>query len=231
MITSPQVLSSNKLMTETLTNTEKVLLAAFGLCKDDPTRSFTAEELSIAAWQEDKESFGLRGHEIDYPDSNKIFKSIDSKGGLVVKGMIAKVGDRTFQLTAGGIAAASRLQPSNAEQQVKLERELSSAVNKLVSHPVFAEWLKDQTKPTKFSGAGHFWGIAPGTPPRVVRDRIAKIESTLKEALQYMETRGIDALFKEKDRVLCERHDIERCIEFHGVLKERFSKELKLLLA
>ena len=70
----------------------------------------------------------------------------------------------------------------------------------------------------------------PGTPPRVVRDRIARIESTLKEALQYMETRGVDALFKEKDRVLCERLDIERCIEFHNVLKERFSKELKLLL-
>ena len=89
----------------------------------------------------------------------------------------------------------------------------------------------DHAKPAKFSGAGHFWGIAPGTPPRVVRDRIAKIESTLKEALQYMETRGVDALFREKDRVLCERQDIERCIEFHKMIKERFSKEIGLLLS
>ena len=42
---------------------------------------------------------------INYPDSNKLFKSIDSKGGLVAKGFIVKVGDRTFRLAAGGIAA------------------------------------------------------------------------------------------------------------------------------
>ena len=33
-------------------------------------------------------------------------------------------------------------------------------------------------------------------------------------------------MFKEKDRVLCERRDIERCLEFHKLLKQRFAKEL-----
>lgn len=218
-------------MEHTLTNSEKVLLAALALCNGDSDRTFTAEELSVAAWQLDKASFGLRSYENVYPDSNKLFKSIDSKGGLVAKGFIVKVGDRTFRLAAGGIAAASRLSPANAEQQIKADRDVATAVNELISHPVFAEWLADRTKPAKFSAAGQFWGVAPGTPPRVVRDRIANIEATLKQALQYMDTRGVTSLFREKDRVLCERSDIERCIECHNVLKQRFSKELAILLA
>jgi hypothetical protein len=218
-------------MSETLTNTEKVLLAAVKLCHGQLNRNFTAEELSVAAWENDKASFGLRSFESIYPDSNKLFKSIDSQGGLVAKGLIVKVGDRTFQLTAAAIAAASRIRPVDAEQQLKLERELAGAVNQLVSHPVFAEWLVDRTKPAKFGGAGHFWSVAPGTPPRVVRDRIAKIEATLKEALDYMDARNVNCLFKEKDRVLCERGDIERCLEFHKILKQRFGKELNTLLS
>ena len=218
-------------MDETPKNWQKVLLAAMRLCNGDFSRNFTAEELAVAAWQDNRLSFGLRSYENIYPDSNKLFKSIDSKGGLVAKGFIVKVGDRTFRLSAGGIAAGSQLSPNNEEKQYKLERDLATAVNKLVSHPVFADWLKDNGKPAKFSAAGQFWGIAPGTPPRVVRDRIAPIEAALKQTLQYMNTRGVNALYKEKDRVLCERQDIERCLEFHEAMKQRFAKELNILMS
>ena len=108
-----------------------------------------------------KRASAFEEYENEYPDSNKLFKSIDSKGGLVAKGLIVKVGDRTFRLAAGGIAAGSRLSPASPEVQLKLDRDLATAVNKLVSHPVFAEWLTDPTKPTKFSAAGQFWGVAP----------------------------------------------------------------------
>lgn len=218
-------------MSHSPTNAEKVLLATMRLCGGDSGRTFTAEELAVAAWQDDKASFGLRGYENEYPDSNKLFKSIDSKGGLVAKGLIVKVGDRTFQLSAGGIAAGSQLSPSDPDQQIKTDRKVAAEVNKLVSHAAFAEWIKDRERPTRFSVAGQFWGVAPGTPARVTRDRIANIEATLKQALQYMVTRGVSALYKEKDRVLCERRDIERCLEFHDVLKQRFSRELAILLS
>lgn len=212
-------------------NSEKVLMTAMRMCAGDSGRHFTAEELAVAAWQDDKSTFGLRGYEDTYPDSNKLFKSIDSKGGLVAKGMIAKVGDRTFRLTPGGIAAGSQLTPTNPALQHKMEREVATAINKLVSHPIFVEWTRDHSKPTRFSAAGQFWGVAPGTPARVVRDRIANIESTLKQALGYMDRRGVSSLFKEKDRVLCERQDIERCLEFHEVLKQRFSRDLAILMS
>jgi hypothetical protein len=217
-------------MDSTLTNADKVLLAAMRLCEGDSARTFTAEALAVAAWLGDKTSFGLRGYEDQYPDSNKLFKSIDSKGGLVVKGLIQKVGDRTFRLSAGGIAAGSRLDPLSPEKQLRLERELATAVSRLIEHAVFREWIGDHAKPTKFSAAGQFWGVAPGTPERIVRGRINSIQTTLEEALQYMTARGVDVLFKEKDKPLCDRVDVERCLEFHEALKGRFSKELAILM-
>jgi hypothetical protein len=53
-------------MNQTLTNGEKVLLAAVDLCSGQLDHNFTAEELSVAAWKMDKPSFGLRGFGNDY---------------------------------------------------------------------------------------------------------------------------------------------------------------------
>src|SRR6266850_896235 len=49
-------------------------------------------------------------------------------------------------------------------------------------HPVFKAWLGDPVKPKYFREAGHFWGIAPGTPARTVRDRILGVDRVLARA-------------------------------------------------
>ena len=215
-------------MKESLTLAEKVLLAALKCGNGTADKSFTAEALSVQAWKMDRNAFGLRGFENQYPDSNKLFKSIDSKGGLVAKALIAKIGDRTFKLTPAGVAQASSLQPADEDSR-KPDRGLAAEVNKIISHPTFREWLSDSAKPTKFYGAGYFWGIAPGTPPRVIRDRVKYIEVTLSTAIDYLNRNGTAVLCGDRDQVIAERRDIERCVEFHDVLKKRISRELSLL--
>jgi hypothetical protein len=101
----------------------------------------------------------------------------------------------------------------------KPERGLAIEVNKIISHPVFREWLSNSNKPTKFYGAGHFWGVAPGTPPRVIRDRLKHIEVTLETAKEYLDRNGTDVLCGDRDQVVAEGADIERCIEFHDVFE------------
>ncbi len=214
---------------ETLSIRDKVLLAALRCCDGNTEQPFTAEQLIVTAWEMDRSAFGLRGFEDKFPDSNKLYTNTDGKDGLVAKGYFVKAGERMFRLSPAGLATATALSPENAEGQLKLERELASQVNKVVSHPVFQDWLKDQTKPSRFHGAGHFWGIAPGTPPRVVRDRLKQVEVTLKAALNYMSQRGTSQLFEERGKPLCERQDIERCLEFHRTLMTRFERELKVL--
>ena len=115
-------------MKESLTLAQKVLLAALK-CADGVTdKSFTAEALSVQAWKMDRNAFGLRGFENEYPDSNKLFKSIDSKGGLVARALIAKVGDRTFKVTAAGLAQAAALEPAEEDFR-KPDRGLAAEVN------------------------------------------------------------------------------------------------------
>jgi hypothetical protein len=214
---------------ESLSIKDKVLLGALRCSNGNTDQPFTAEQLIVTAWEMDKSAFGLRAFEEKFPDSNRLYTNTDGKDGLVARGFLVKAGERMFRLSLAGLAAAIALRPENADDQVKLERELAAKVNKIVSHPVFRDWLKDPSKPTRFHGAGHFWGIAPGTPPRVVRDRLKQVEITLNAALDYMNQRGTDQIFEERGKSLCDRSDIERSLEFHNVLKKRFAKELRIL--
>lgn len=215
-------------MAESLTLAEKVLLGAVECTNGSDTATFTAEALAVQAWKMDRNAFGLRGFENEYPDSNKIFKSIDSKGGLVAKALIAKVGDRTFRVTPAGFAKAAALRPAEDDLR-KPDRGLAAEVNKIISHPVFREWLTDPQKPNKFYAAGHFWGIAPGTPSKVIRDRLKHIEVTLTTALEYLDRNGTETFWGEREQVIAERRDVERGLQFNAVLKERFKDELALL--
>jgi hypothetical protein len=60
--------------------------------------TFTFEELLVAAWQEDNQSWGLRGFEATHPDSERIHRELDRRGksskGLVELGWLEKVRPR-----------------------------------------------------------------------------------------------------------------------------------------
>ncbi len=94
---------------------------------------------------------------------------------------------------------------------------------------VFVKWLKDQSYPKNFRDAGNFWGVAPGTPPSVIRSRIANVDQTLESAQALLEQRSVDAVSAQHGRKLFDRTDIGRALEFQHVLKQRFKNDLKAL--
>jgi len=81
----------------------------------------------------------------------------------------------------------------------------------------------------RFREAGHFWGIAPGTPASAVRERVTSIDSALREALAQMDSLKTDIIFEQKGRPMFERKQVQRCLEFQEFLKTRFRKDLLLL--
>src|SRR5262249_13810334 len=147
-------------------------------------RQFAAEELVVTAWRRDPLRWGLRGYEREHPDSEKIYKELDSrgKGDMVGLGYLEKVEPRVFRLTPSGLAEASELDPDNVQARERAARELDSAVRRIIEHDVFINWLKDPDGVTRFRDAGHFWGVAPGTPARVVRERVNSIDNTIDAA-------------------------------------------------
>src|SRR5437870_4985294 len=211
---------------------QQILLSAYELTQGDLQKTVTAEQLLVHAWNEDKHAWGLRGFEEHHPDSSKLFKELDvhaGKQGIVGEGLLTKVHQRVYRLTASGLAAVSDLRPSDTVARGKADRQLEAAVKQIVEHPVFREWLKDPTRPKYFREAGHFWGIAPGTPAKTVRERVASVERTLAAALKGLQDRNLNEVVEQRGKIVFDRKDIERCLEFQSVLKERFRKELRLL--
>lgn len=212
---------------------EKMLVAAVEGAKGDCDMAFTMEDLAVWAWERDKSAWGLRGYEDEHPDLDKVRKDMGARGadskGVVQMGWVERIQPRVYRLTAIGLAAYGNLGDSNSDLQEKVGRKLESEIQRIIEHPVFRNWLMDNSKPRHFREAGHFWGIAPGTPAATVRERVDRIERTLRGAMTLLDRKGTDKIVAIRGRTLFERTDIERCLEFQYTLKSRFSRDLTLL--
>jgi hypothetical protein len=216
---------------------EQVLLAALDCSGGDLEKAFTSEDLLVAAWKRDRMAWGLRGYERDHPDVDKLRKEIDSRGaregtpstGLVSAGLLLRVRERMYRLTPAGLAAASEVVGAEPDTRGKATRALADAVDSILSHSVFRAWLKDSSSPKHFRDAGHFWGVAPGTPAKVIQARILDVDRNLDTALGILDTEGINEVTARHGKALFDRTDIERAKEFQAMLKERFAKDLATL--
>lgn len=212
---------------------DQVLAAALECTQGDPQRSFSAEDLLMEAWRRDRDAWGLRGYERDHPDSEKIRAELDRanvKGGMVGLGLLERVSARVYKLTPAGFARAASLYGDAAPAtQVMAHRALADAIREILAHPIFIQWLKDPDMPKRFREAGSFWGIAAGTPPSVVRDRVRRVQKTLEGALALLEDKAVEEISEKRGKRLYERRDIERGLEFQKVLTTRFATQLRAL--
>lgn len=216
---------------------QQVLLAALDCSGSSLEETFTAENLLLAAWKRDPVAWGLRGYERVHPDSERIYTELDRasvggsnvRGGLVGLGLFQKVRQRTYRLTPAGLAAASEVAGADPSARGKAERVLADALATVLSHPVFRAWIKDPAMPKHFRDAGHFWGIAPGTPPSVIRARIREVDDNLTKARSLLDAQRVDEIAARHGKALFDRSDIDRAEEFHAALKRRFARELSTL--
>lgn len=192
---------------------QQVLLAALDCSGGDLRKTFTAEDLLLAAWRRDPMAWGLRGHEKNHPDSERIYVELDRasahgsnvRGGLVGLGLFEKVRQRTYRLTPAGFSAASEVGGADPSLRGKAERALADAVATILSHPVFCDWIRNPAMPKYFRDAGHFWGIAPGTPVSVIRTRIREVDYTLEKARSLLEGKVVEEIAARHGKALFDR--------------------------
>ena len=211
----------------------QLLLAAVECSGATTSQTFTFEELLVAAWNQDKYSWGLRGFESKHPDSERIHRELDSRGGsskgLVQLGWLDKVRPRIYRLTLKGLAEAGRTKPEHKIVREKIRRESEDEIRRVLEHPVFHQWLADNSKPKRFRDAGAFWNVAPGTPPEVIRRRIQTVDDVLATASLLLEQTAGDVLGSARGKLLFDRTDVERCLEFQRTMKLRFTADLRIL--
>lgn len=220
-------------MTQATDKKAKILLAALDLSGGDLEKSFTAEELLVSAWKRDPLAFGLRGFEREYPASEVIHREIGKRGpgtqSMVDMGLLEQVDRRVYRLTVKGLQRASELAPDDGDVRERADRELETRIRDILNHRVFAAWLKDPTNPSNFREVGQFWGVAPGTPPKVIRERIQSVDDVIEAARSELDRRGVDEMVDKSGSVLFDRHDLDRTAAFTSTLKERFGHDLRLL--
>lgn len=211
---------------------QQVLQAALECSDGDLQKTFSPEDLLLAAWRRNPLAWGLRGHEREYPDSERLRMELDRasvRGGMVGLGFFEKVRQRVYRLTPAGLLAANDVSGEDEGVKGRVERSIADAVSDILSHQVFVKWLTDQNCPKYFRDAGHFWGVAPGTPPGVIRSRIANVDQTLQSAQTLLEQRSVDAISAQHGRKLFDRVDIGRALEFQQSLKAKFKNDLRAL--
>jgi hypothetical protein len=212
---------------------QQLLGAAVECAGDDLSKTFSSEELLVAAWKRDHASWGLRGYERAYPDSNRIHRELDSRGkgqkGIVGSGLLERVNPRTYRLTPMGLAAAGNASTADPEARERTDRIFEINIKRVLEHAAFVGWLNDPATPKHFRDVGHFWGVAPGTPPRVVRTRVHATEETLVAALALLDQRGVTELGDRQGRALFDEADVKRGLEFHRAMVDRFGRDLLVL--
>jgi len=171
-----------------MTTVEKILLAAHEL-EENERSPFSAEELVVKAWENDRSLFGLQGYADQYPDSNRILTNIMGNKGLKGKGWVEKVGEKLYKLTASGTSIARSLADSaqtTASRASTIDRKQITIILRMLESPAFKKKNAQDEQSILFRDACKFWGISSysdastvKTQFRVNRDVLADLEKAI----------------------------------------------------
>ena len=162
-----------------LTVPEKILMAAISIKGDEKT--FTAEDLVVAAWKLFPDVFGLQGYADMYPDSNKVLSNIMGSKGLREKKWIRKVGEKKYRITEAGKEAGAHL--SSDQNQVShssaLSREAKETLYRLINSKAFEKFKSSNIDDVHFGDACSFWNISVRSNAAMLKNRLNDLETII----------------------------------------------------
>jgi hypothetical protein len=216
-----------------MTVAEKLLVAAYSLEKTGK-RPFQAEDLVVAAWRTFPDTFGLAGYADEggqpiYPDSNRVYAEIMGGKPLQKRGLLAKVGDKRYQLTMAGVGEALRLTPEagrSKNEKLTLAKDVSRELKRLLESNAATKYREARETEITFHDACTFWGISARSSAKELAARLSSFDARV--ALAREAIRGREASFTHGGPVIMEEdlRDLER---LHNSLMHRFQVELLIL--
>lgn len=219
---------------KTLTAVQEILLAA-GTLNAQGKRQFSEWDLTVAAWQRNKNRFGCRGYEDKYPDHKRVMMEImgkTKKDNPIHQGWFVKVRANYYRITDLGLAEADRLERLGGVRYStnKSAQLIYDAIARYVFHPVFRKHLADGSEPRTWLGAQAFLELNRNDAT-ALQDAFRKLENAISAATRWVNQTGCDSLRSGpvggKKAIL--REDIERLPEFVQVLKTRFAPQIEAI--
>jgi hypothetical protein len=207
---------------------EKILLVACQL-EEAGQSPFSAEALIVGVWQKYPRTFGLKGYEEQYPDSNKVLSGIMGEKGLPRRGWLAKVGQKLYTLTREGRQVSRRLlagedEPPPPPRPSRLSREQDLLLQALMSSAAWQKFHQGRQAEWTFSEACRFWGMGERLGS-AVDVRLDELQALLAEAERALLGR---ALALGNGREVTGQEAGQLC-DLHQQLEQRFSRHLNLL--
>jgi hypothetical protein len=215
------------------TASEKILLAAAQL-EERGQSPFSAEALIVASWQDYPRTFGLRGYEEKFPDSNRVLSCIMGEKGLARRGWLAKMGQKLYSLTRDGRQVVRRLQGSTEEEAPeepvhtssrKIGRDQEKFLLGLFSSSAFKKFQEDLKEELTFADACRFWGITENLHGDALNTRLNRLLTTLAEFRDMLGSGNLDLSTGRSISL----DDINALNEVHEYLEGRFTRHLNLL--
>jgi hypothetical protein len=208
---------------------EKVLLAAFDL-EQNGESPFSAEALVVRAWKGHPRAFGLKGFDEQHPDSNKVLSSIMGARGLARRGMLARVGQKLYELTREGRQAVLRLTPGEGPPLLEappapLPPDVDRLMQALLASSAFQKERQGRRHELNFTDACRFWNVADHLNSPDAAARLEKARRSLTEA-QRLIGRGTATLGNGKTLTAADAAALGG-LDDH--LTERFERHLSLV--
>ncbi len=210
---------------------EKILLAAFQL-EELGQSPFSAEALIVAAWQKYPRTFGLKGYDEQYPDSNKVLASIMGEKGLARRGWLVKMGQKLYSLSHEGRRTVRRLlhgddQPAagKSDRPVKLSKENDKMLQGLFVTSAYEKFREGRQQELTFADACRFWGITENLSNDALDLQLDRLRATLGDIERQV---GLgSANLGDGHNINAE--DLAQLNDIHHHLLQRFSRHLTLL--
>lgn len=209
---------------------EKILLAGFQL-EEQGQSPFSAEALIVSAWQKYPRTFGLKGYDDQYPDSNKVLASIMGEKGLTRRGWLSKPGQKLYSLTHEGRRMVRRLlqgddQPiAKSDRPVKLSRDYDKLLQGLFETSAYEKVREGRLQELTFADACRFWSITENLSGDALDARLDHLRATLAEVERQV---GLgSANLSDGHNITID--DIGQMCDIHNQLLQRFGRHLTLL--
>jgi hypothetical protein len=209
---------------------EKILLAASQL-EEQGQSPFSAEALIVTAWKKYPRTFGLKGYEDLYPDSNKVLAGIMGEKGLPGRGWMVKVGQKQYSLTRDGrqivrkLLQGEEVPPLTARRSVpQLSREQDLLLQQLLASAAYQKLAQGRESEWTFSEACRFWSIGDQVGG-AIDTRLDHLQAQLTEIERTLAGR---AAVLGNGREITGR-DVGQVCDLHQQLEQRFVRHLTLL--
>jgi hypothetical protein len=215
-----------------LTAVQIILMAADDLTAAG-SEEFSEFDLTVAAWNRDRQRFGLRGYANIHPDHKRVMMEImgNKASNPILLKFMEKIRPNIYRLTPLGRVEASRLRSVESGQPEKANsmRDLYESVSSFATHPVFARWRDEPAEPEKWKDAAGFLGMRSDRPGEAV-EKMQHAYNVTRAAIDWVLAQKMDLLPQGTHRGSPSVHmrDLQELQSFLQALKYRFPEHLEM---